>query len=55
MEYNRICLSSCSKIKDEDEIPGNFTSVMGEYFVPSMNRTGFYKLNSSFGNNPDLR
>lgn len=55
MKYNRICLSSCKKIKDETDIRGNFTSVMGEYFVPSMNRTGFYKLNSSFTNNPDLR
>jgi len=55
MSYNRTYLSSCSKVKDEADIPGNFTSVRGEYFVPSMNRTGFYKLNSSFENNPDLR
>lgn len=55
MKSNRICLSSCSKIKDETDISGNFTSVSGEYFVPGINRTGFYKLNSSFSNNPDLR
>lgn len=55
IKFDRIPLSSCTKVKDESDIPGNFTSVMGEYFVPSENRTGFYKLNCSFGNNPDLR
>ena len=51
MNFDRIYLSSCSKVKDEANIPGNFTSVCGEYFVPSMNKTGFYKTNSSFSNN----
>ena len=53
--FDRIPLSSCLKVKDESDIPGNFTSVTGEYLVPAEGRTGFYKLNSSFGNNPDLR
>ena len=49
MNFERINLSDCKKVKNEEDIPGNFTSVMGEYFVPTENRTGFYKLNSSFG------
>ena len=55
MKFNRILLSSCKKIKNEEDIPGNFTSIRGEYILPSENRTGFYKLNSSFENNEDLR
>lgn len=55
MKFDRIPLSSCKKIKNENDIPGNFTSVRGEYIVPGENRTGFYKLNCSIENNEDLR
>jgi len=55
MKYNRTDLSSYTKIRDEAEIPGNFSSVNGEYFVPSMNKTGFYKPNSSYSDILDLK
>ncbi len=55
MQFDRILLSSCKKIKDEEELAGNFSSVTGEYFIPKKNRTGFYKANSSSKSNADLR
>ena len=54
-KVHRVKLSDCQKVREENEIEGNFTSVIGEYYVPSAKRTGFFKLNKSFGNNPDLR
>lgn len=44
--------------KEEDEIPGNFTSVRGEYYIPEIGKTGFFKLNGCMldaRNDEDLR
>lgn len=45
MGVQRFNLSDLKKVRDEMEIPGNFTSVRGEYLLPGMNKTGFYKMN----------
>ena len=55
MQFDRILLSSCTKIKDEGELSGNFTSVIGEYFIPNENKTGFYKTNAGIKSTADLR
>lgn len=55
MQFDRILLSSCTKIKDEGELAGNFTSVTGEYFIPTENKTGFYKTNAGIKSTADLR
>ena len=54
MSVERIDLSECKLVKDESDIPGCYTSVRGEYFIPTMGRTGFYKTNESFFENVDL-
>lgn len=41
----RIKISDLRIIKEENQIPGNFTSVIGEYYIPQISKTGFYKLN----------
>lgn len=41
----RLNLSQMQLAKEEDKIPGNFTSVRGEYYIPDIGKTGFYKLN----------
>lgn len=41
----RIKISDLTLVKDEDEILGNFTSVRGEYYIPKIGKTGFYKMN----------
>ena len=41
----RLKLSQTKLVKAEEEIPGNFTSVRGEYYIPEIGKTGFYKLN----------
>ena len=43
----RIKLSSLSLIKKRDEISGSFASVRGEYYIPQIGRTGFYKENTN--------
>lgn len=45
MEIKRFNLSDFKKVRDENDIPSNFTSVRGEYLIPGMNITGFYKMN----------
>ena len=52
---SRIKLSDCVKVRKEEEIEGKFTSVIGEYYVPSEKKTGFFKTDSSFYNHSDLR
>lgn len=42
-EYIRIDINECLKVKDESDIPGNFTSVIGEFKLPKSNKTAFYK------------
>ena len=42
---DRIKLSDLTLVKDEDDILGNFTSVRGEYYIPQIGKTGFYKMN----------
>ena len=44
-ESKRFELSNFKKVREEKDIPGNFTSVMGEFFIPSLGKTGFYKKN----------
>lgn len=41
----RFNLSEFKKVKEENDIPGNFTSVLGAYFIPGINKLGFYKEN----------
>lgn len=41
----RINLADLKFEKGEFELPGNFTSVKGEYYIPQINRTGFFKQN----------
>ena len=41
----RVDISNYKLIKDESEIPGNFTSVRGEYQIPGTDKTGFFKQN----------
>ena len=41
----RLKLSQTELVKNEDNILGNFTSVRGEYYIPDIGKTGFYKLN----------
>lgn len=45
MGTTRFNLSEFKKVREEDDIPGNFTSVRGEYFIPGINKTAFYKMN----------
>lgn len=45
METTRFNLSEFKKVREEFDIPGNFTSVRGEYFIPGLNKTAFYKMN----------
>ena len=53
----RIKLSDLTLVRDEGQIPGNFTSVMGEYSIPQIKKTGFYKMNGCMigAENEDLR
>lgn len=58
MKYKRFNLSEFMKLRDEDHISGNFTSVRGEYYIPYLNKTGFYKVNGCMDNaknDEDLR
>lgn len=58
MKYKRFNLSEFIKIRDEEEISGNFTSVRGEYYIPFLSKTGFYKVNGCMNNaknDEDLR
>lgn len=41
----RINLSNLKQEKGEFDLPGNSTSVRGEYFIPQINKTGFFKQN----------
>ena len=54
MSVDRIDLSECELVKDERDIPGCYTSVRGEYFIPAIGKTGFYKTNKSFFETVDL-
>lgn len=54
----RLQLSQMQLVKTENEIPGNFTSVRGEYYISNIGKTGFYKLNGCMidaKNDEDLR
>ena len=54
----RLKLSNAELVKSEEDIPGNFTSVKGEYYIPDIGKTGFYKLNGCMidaKNDEDLR
>lgn len=54
----RFNLSEFKKVKEEDEIPGNFTSVRGAYYIPNINKIGFHKENGCMigaENDADLR
>ena len=45
-------------VKEEEDIPGNFTTVRGEYYIPNIGKTGFYKENGIIPdttNDEDLR
>ena len=42
----RIDISKFKLVKDELDIPGSFTSVKGEYYIPEVNNTGFFKINN---------
>lgn len=60
MIEERIDLSKCSMIRADDEIPGNLesTSLIGEYIIPGLKRTGFLKQNGCMmgaSNDEDLR
>ena len=46
MYTKKVNLSELITVRTESEIEGNFTSVRGEYYVPSINKTGFYKENA---------
>ena len=57
MNTQRFNLSMFNKIREEGDIPGNFTSVRGEYEIPS-STTAFYKANGCMVdalNDEDLR
>lgn len=43
MHTQKLNLSELMTVRTESEIEGNFTSVRGEYYVPSISKTGFYK------------
>ena len=55
MNFVRKKLSGYQKIKDNEGISGNSTSVRGKYMNPSTGKTGFYKMNECFWGEPDLR
>lgn len=42
---DRLKLSNLTLVKEENQILGNFTSVVGEYYIPQIGKTGFYKMN----------
>ena len=44
-DYEIVELSLCTKIKEAKDLPGDFRSVQGEYVIPKLTRTGFYKPN----------
>lgn len=46
---NRIDLCKLNKISDKEEIPGEFSSVKGEYLIDSIGKTAFYKENGYMG------
>lgn len=46
---NRIDLCKLNKIRDKEEIPGEFSSVKGEYLIDSIGKTAFYKENGYMG------
>ncbi len=54
----RLMISQLSLVRGENEIPGNFTAVRGEYYINSIEKTGFFKLNGCMldaQNDEDLR
>ena len=54
----RLILSELNLVRSEDEIEENCTSVMGEYYIPSIGKTAFYKENGCMiddRNDEDLR
>lgn len=55
---NRFGLSNFKKVIEEKQIPGNFTSVEGAYYIPGIDTLGFYKKNGCMlaaQNDEDLR
>ena len=44
-ETKRLKLSECKKVIEEDDIPGTFTSVRGAYYIPQIDKIGYYKQN----------
>lgn len=58
MNIQRINLQNLILFRKENELAGNSTSVRGEYFLPSLNTTAFYKMNGCMcdaHNDEDLR
>ena len=45
MSVERIKISDLNLIRIDEDIPGNFTSVRGEYEIPQIGKTGFFKVN----------
>lgn len=45
MSVERIKISDLNLIRIDKDIPGNFTSVKGEYEIPQIGKTGFFKAN----------
>lgn len=45
MSVKRINVSNLELVRTYDEIPGNFTSVRGEYNIPQIGKTAFFKVN----------
>lgn len=53
----RLKVSDSKLIRDEENIPGSFSSVTGEYFIDFADKTGFFKVNGCMMNaqyNEDL-
>ena len=42
---DRVDLFELNKVRNKEDIPGEFSSVMGEYFIDSIGKTAFYKEN----------
>ena len=54
----RLNISQLKLVREEYEIPGNFTSIRGEYYISSIGKTGFLKFNGCMvdaQNDEDIR
>lgn len=58
MGITRLNLQNLELVRKEEDIPGNFISVRGEYFISEIGKTAFYKENGCMDdahNDEDLR